>query len=389
MCFVPFSVPGDRLRIRILRENKKIIRGEIVDILEAGHGRRQPVCVAFGMCGGCQWLHVTEEVQRAAKRALPLALLGGIPVEVEPSAHPLGYRRLARLHAEPSEWGIAVGFSHSRDAVGGACDRCPILDAPLESLGAAEGKTIRLSMGRQTGEVRLASGNGGVVAVISVEGPVESEFYQAAPKWFPMCLRVWGSCWTGSTHRSPEREPPGQPGGDAGPLGFPPRVSDRPTGRSMSSLENTVSSWVASGGYSRGLELFSGAGNLTVAIAPHLEPLNASELDGRPARGAGAIVQGESRIPTVFAGIPWTPTPSTTGAATSWSWTRRRTGHRELARAMAAGKHRGILYVSCNPATLGRDLDELLQGGYKVARAQGFDMFPQTAHMEAAVLLER
>ena len=64
-------------------------------------------------------------------------------------------------------------------------------------------------------------------------------------------------------------------------------------------------------------------------------------------------------------------------------------GHRPLAEAMAEGDHQSIIYVSCNPATLARDLAVLLPKGYNLVEAAGFDMFPQTAHMETAVLLER
>jgi 23S rRNA (uracil1939-C5)-methyltransferase len=66
-----------------------------------------------------------------------------------------------------------------------------------------------------------------------------------------------------------------------------------------------------------------------------------------------------------------------------------RTGHRELAAAIGRGDHRAVVYVSCDPATLSRDLGELAAGGYRPARARAFDMFPQTSHVEAAVLLER
>ena len=66
-----------------------------------------------------------------------------------------------------------------------------------------------------------------------------------------------------------------------------------------------------------------------------------------------------------------------------------RRGHLELARKIALGNHRTILYVSCNPATLARDIDPLKAAGYQLKEAAGFDMFPQTPHMEAAVLLAR
>jgi 23S rRNA (uracil1939-C5)-methyltransferase len=56
---------------------------------------------------------------------------------------------------------------------------------------------------------------------------------------------------------------------------------------------------------------------------------------------------------------------------------------------LARGTQRAVLYISCNPATLSRDVEELRKGGYKLTKALGFDMFPQTAHIEVAVLLER
>ena len=66
-----------------------------------------------------------------------------------------------------------------------------------------------------------------------------------------------------------------------------------------------------------------------------------------------------------------------------------RTGHRELARALGQGKQKSAIYVSCNPATLARDLKELVSSDYRIERVLPFDMFPQTPHVETLALLEK
>ncbi len=141
----------------------------------------------------------------------------------------------------------------------------------------------------------------------------------------------------------------------------------------------------AASGAESALELYAGHGNLTVAIAPRVGTLVAVEQDreavsamqqnvaDRPIQvkvvceDAGAYPEG--RYDTVILDPP-------------------RGGAREPLERLGRGPKR-IVYVSCHPATLGRDVAELATRGFSVKSARGFDLFPQTPHVEALVVLER
>ena len=78
--FVPFTAPGDRVRVRVLERRRSFGRGEIAELLEAGPGRSAPGCPAFGRCGGCRWQHIDYAAQVKAKREIlgeALVRIGG------------------------------------------------------------------------------------------------------------------------------------------------------------------------------------------------------------------------------------------------------------------------------------------------------------------------
>lgn len=102
--FVPFSAPGDRLRVRIVERRRRFARAEIGEILEAGPGRITPRCAFFGRCGGCEWQHLDYRVQVQAKREIlreALVRIGGwtppTKLPFVPSPSPYGYRTRTRL----------------------------------------------------------------------------------------------------------------------------------------------------------------------------------------------------------------------------------------------------------------------------------------------------
>ncbi len=387
VCFVPLAAPGDRLRIRIVRENERLVRGVITDILEKGASRREPACPLFGQCGGCQWLHVSSDAQLFAKREILSRALKRDAVNVSPSPKQLGYRRVARLHFDPQ--GGTLGFARAGQRTLIDVDKCPILDPALD-LCLEPVKSILIAETTISVEVRLAVGDDAPVVFVSSPSPLSTEFYSRAleitkDRVSGVVVSVDGLVSTIAGEAGVRA-----PGGDCEPL-VEPVVSFGQANREVNHiLAGTVTEWVEGGDYSSALELFAGAGNLTVCIARHTEKTATVEKDkdaclaarknieqrkiGRVSVHEGDALEVYREIGSKFDLVILDPP---------------RTGHRELARAVAQGKHRAVLYVSCNPATLARDLEELASGGFRLTRCRGFDMFPQTAHLEAAVLMER
>jgi 23S rRNA (uracil1939-C5)-methyltransferase len=135
------------------------------------------------------------------------------------------------------------------------------------------------------------------------------------------------------------------------------------------------------------VELFAGSGNFTVLLARHTDALVAVESDARAAAAARAnldarglrarVVDGDadaydvpSQVRTVILDPP-------------------RTGAAGAARRIAASKARRVVYVSCDPTTLARDVETLCRAGFRLASAAMFEMFPHTSHVEIVAALER
>jgi 23S rRNA (uracil1939-C5)-methyltransferase len=133
--FVPFTAPGDRVRVRITVKRTRYSRWVVDTLLEPGIERTEPVCAVFGSCGGCAWQHVRYEAQLVAKQAIATAALeriGGIalphPLKITASPSPYGYRSRSRVLVE----GGKVGYRRRRSNTLCPTRRCPVLVGELD-----------------------------------------------------------------------------------------------------------------------------------------------------------------------------------------------------------------------------------------------------------------
>ena len=133
--FVPFAAPGDRVRVRIVEERRRYLRGRVETLLESGPSRVDPVCPVFGGCGGCAWQHVAYEAQLAAKARIvedALRRVGGLAfdgrVAITPSPLEYGYRSRSRVVRHDGRVGFRKRASRSLQSV----SRCPVLEPELD-----------------------------------------------------------------------------------------------------------------------------------------------------------------------------------------------------------------------------------------------------------------
>jgi tRNA/tmRNA/rRNA uracil-C5-methylase (TrmA/RlmC/RlmD family) len=353
--FVPLTAPGDRVRVRIERRRKRHAHGSVVELLEPGSGRVTPPCSVFGSCGGCTWQHLDYPVQLEAKAGIvrdALARIAGLALEAPPEIHPstvaYGYRRRTRVSVE----GGRVGFRRRRSREVCAVDRCPVLTPALDrELGrlvagapARDGEWELSAAGETTRAVDLARLRGtDLVLEVGAERVATSPgVFSQANEWL---------------------------------------------------LPELVDRVVASAGEGlRAVELYAGAGLFTLPLARRFEAflaveghdaaaadlarnlteagLDRVELRSEPVEGALRRLAGEA--PDVLVLDPPRSGLPPGGAA-------------ELA-AVAPAR---IVYLSCDPATLARDLRTLCEAGYRLSSVEAFDLFPQTPHVEALVTLDR
>lgn len=387
VCFVPRTAPGDHATIQVLQQTKGFLRGELQCLLESGPHRRPSPCPLFERCGGCPLSHLEEEAQRSAKQDI-LARALRVPLAPLTSGDAsLGYRRLARLHYDPRT--KSLGFMGEGEA--GILDTptCPVLMPKLnETLPLIVRDMLRLVPHRL--EVWLGQGREGVALSISCDSPLPPAVYEAARDSVqgPLCTVVAciGGHWSAMAGSGTLRVT----AADGRDMTLPAGSFGQANEEVNLLLGERIGEFLQSLGAKRGLELFSGAGNLTPVLAQHISGLECVELDSRAVAAARSNL---SERDLTHIGVHQTD---------AFDGLRKfgkdrdivildppRTGCIEVAQTLAATKPKWVLYVSCDPATLARDLRPLRQSGYSIVHAAGFDMFPQTPHLEAVVLLER
>ncbi len=401
--FVRGAITAERVAVIGGASKKGYQEAAIRDIVRASPHRVVPPCPVYDTCGGCQLQHIRYEAQLELKREVlgeTLARVGKLKVEdiapVIPSPNAYGYRSSVRFTVFRRRAGFALGFHQegSHKPVEASCcllapDRVRRLIALMsERLAARRTLPVRL----EALEVKYSVAFGSILLVWHT-GPATRE--QARELWdlWGDGLNVVGQVLVS---RNGTRWVAGQDwvADRLGELLF--RISDRSFMQANwalnESLSRTIAEWAAPAPGLRVLELFAGIGALGLPIAKR-----------------GALV-------TLVEGNPWAMADARHAARANHVGRCR--FRRESAEGFLARVHPGeydvalvdpprtglseacvqglarlgasrLLYLSCDPPTLARDLARLCAGGYRIAKVQPFDMFPQTAHLETLVELAR
>jgi len=379
--FLPGAAPGERVRVRLVEEHRQYARAELVEVLSAAPERVDAPCPLFRerTCGGCVWQHLAYAAQVRAKQdiaasALRRALARGLellPIDAPVEAY--GWRRRARLHwvRPPSSSAAVIGLYAPRSHHVTRVEACPQLEPALER--ALEPLHRVLAPGLfQRGEIDVLAGPAGDVQV-AVRGPcrrgaAEALLGQGGVVGVILGRQVFGAA-------NVEIEP--------GQLGQADRFAQASRAGNLS-LGAAVDRAARPRDGARVLELYAGSGNLTRVLADGAARVLA--VDARPGRPAG-----EPRVEWRIGSVEEV-TAELARAGAHFDLVvldPPREGARPLCQPIAALEPRRIVYVSCDPATLARDLDQLEALGYAAAWAQPIDLMPQTAHVELVVALDR
>ena len=372
--FVPLAAPGERVRAHLEREKGKVAWAELAAIERPGPDRIPPPCPLFGACGGCQWQHVTLAAQHQGKRAAVERALGGVSIPPVVAASPAyGYRDRARLAVGP---GGLLGFRARRSHELVDVEACllfgPELTRALPALRA-------LARGLAPGvELDVQAGREGVHLNVVRADPTSAAHARREVDRLA-AAGVAGLALGGKpTWGLPEVDV-AEPGSAhlAVPAGGFAQVGRAATGALVAAVLEAV-------GPAPGVvrELYAGSGTLTRALAARAQVF---AEDGDPA----AVERGRRSVP----GATWARTPARPGPDAPPADTvvldppREGADRAHLDRALAA--RRRVVYVSCDPQTLGRDLRALVAGGFRLAGAVGLDLMPQTFHVEVVATLDR
>lgn len=392
LVFAPFALPGERVRLVGLHRTGAILRGRVDAILDPSSDRVTPPCALLDRCGGCLLMPLSLAAQREHKRSLLQTALArvaprsGIELAIEAEGTGLGYRRRARLHWEEASGEKRVGYRghRSRDTID--VETCPVLAPPLSDALAAFRSTLLPHL-VGAGELWLALGAGGRAVLAARSDVVQPpEAYLAAESLAGreilagVALRAGGATVDATWGDAREWIE----GVDGAPLVSGVMGFSQANDAVSRMLVRRALEWADAGGQTV-LELYAGHGNFTVGLARTAAEVVAVELDPGAVEACRANLAARGLSATVIAGDAAHATRLRRADVVLLDPPRQ--GAREVLPDIARLRPRRIVYVSCDPATLERDLRVFAELGYEPDRAAAFDMFPHTAHVEALVRL--
>ena len=376
--FVPLAAPGERVRVRIEREKGRAAWGELTAIERPGPARVPPPCPLFGSCGGCQWQHVTIDAQRAAKKAIVERALGISIPPVRAVGPDFGYRDRAKLTVGKTR---TLGFHarRSHDVVDlGDPPRCPLFGPELaRALPALRALARGLAPGI---ELEVQAGAEGVhLNVVRADALSAAHARREIDRLNE--AGVVGLALAGKPTLGHAEVDVAEPG--SAPLAIPAGGFAQ-VGRAANAA--LVAAVMEAVGPEPGivLEMYAGSGTLTrhlVAVAD-LGTGGRGRVfacDGDPA----AVERGRRNVPAAA----WSARPPADSPDTVVLDPPREGADRfHLTAAIRA--RRRIVYVSCDPQTLGRDARHLKADGFRLVEAVALDLMPQTFHVEVVATFE-
>ena len=382
--FVPYAIPGERVRVELVEEHQRWARARLVEILRPSPHRVKPPCPYFGQdkCGGCQWQHIDYEEQLRLKAEVmtdQLLRIGGLEVAVEEpigAEEPWSYRNHMQFYVtEDGHLGFLT--ADSRDVI--PVEECYIIEPLLDDLWMALDmywpQLYRLTL-------RGGAATGDLMAVFELD---HYEDFDIEVDFPVSCVLLLADGETAVLMGEPH---------------FREEVAGREYRISAASpfqvnsggaeaLVGLVREFLAPGGDETLLDVYSGVGLFGLALAGEVGRVIAVEEDAgaaadfeHNARDLANVELRRGEIPDALAGIQepvrlLVIDPPRAGA-----------GQSVLQEIVRLAPER-IAYVSADPASLARDARHLVDGGYRLERLQPVDLFPQTFHIGSVALFVR
>ncbi|HEX9786385.1 MAG TPA: 23S rRNA (uracil(1939)-C(5))-methyltransferase RlmD [Candidatus Binatia bacterium] len=396
---VPHSAPGDTITARVIEERERFSIGELVRVISSSPARRTPPCPYVGTCGGCAWQHLNYRAQLEAKqRSVDDALrrIGKLRDfelrPILPAVDEFHYRRRIRLQVGPAnELGFYAASSHDLVEI----ESCLIADDRLN--GAIEALR-RWARGLNTAieHVEIVTGdepNQTVVVVRASDNFIPRDELACA-NLISMESGIHGLIIAGRA----SREGWGEPRITVGLREDLTLKVDADVFTQVNSAGNRriLDELLRAGDFQpndRILELFCGAGNFTLPMARQVQAVTA--VEGHRPSVANAKLNAQRNA---IDNIRWICAPVPKALAElkrrGQQYTKivldpPRAGAKGIEANLAALGAARVFYVSCNPATLARDLAALTRHGYKLRVVQPMDLFPQTFHVETLAVIEK
>ncbi|MCG9574819.1 23S rRNA (uracil(1939)-C(5))-methyltransferase RlmD [Vibrio tubiashii] len=395
--FIEGALPGEQVLAQLTESKSKFARAKLIKIQKASEQRIAPFCQHYAECGGCNMQHLSIEAQQEYKQQTLSQLMSKFAGQSVALSAPVvgderGYRRRARVSIKLNKKTRQLEFGfrkkQSKDIV--TVTHCPVLDIELDSLLAPLYDLLSgFSNQENIGHVELVKGdNTKVIVLRHLKALKESE--QKLLEQFAVENQA-------SLYLMPESDQLNRVVGESAhyleagvTIPFEPNNFIQVNQNVNQTMVEQALTWLELSEQDRVLDLFCGLGNFSLPMAKQVASVVGVEgVDLMVEKAANnAQVNGinntafyQANLEQDVSGQPWAAEkfdkilldPARAGAS----------GIIEQISALGASR---VVYVSCNPATLARDSQSLLNQGYKLQKLGMLDMFPHTSHLESMAL---
>ncbi|MCG2836713.1 23S rRNA (uracil(1939)-C(5))-methyltransferase RlmD [Photobacterium sp. WH77] len=404
--FIPGLLPGERALVQLTDNKKHYARAKVIKRLTDSPERITPQCSVYDQCGGCNLQHLSHSAQVSAKRQslgelMAKFALGGdnetatALVQDEPvTGEEWQYRRSARFSLRfESGKGLCFGFRQEQSKEIVDIEHCPVLAASLNALLPPLRELLAQLQGRRNlGHVELVEADNGPVVLIRHLKPFSGQDMTS--------IQQFADSHHVMLFLAPEPDEVIQLAGDTPcyavnglTLQFSPKDFIQVNRTVNTRMIEQALDWLDIQPQDRVLDLFCGLGNFSLPLAQKAQQVVGVEGVDEMVRRASTNAALNKLANTAFY------QGNLEQGIETFSWASKgfdkvlldpaRAGAAGVMKEVAALSPSRILYVSCNPSTLARDSQVLLQQGYQLQRLGMLDMFPHTGHLESMALFIR
>ncbi len=409
--FVPNSLPGEKVTVQLTEQKKTFSRAKLLHVEQHSLQRVEPLCEHYQQCGGCDLQHLSTEAQREHKEHTLVDLfqrflakngqelgepkdLAGTLLAKSLFNKEWHYRRRARLATlyNPKTKHISLGFRAKNTSEVVEVQSCPVLAKDLSILIPLFAKLFnQLNAKKSLGHLELTQADNGIFAVIRITTHLSNKDKQKLIDFGQtqainlLLLNNEGE----SESLTGVLQPFYALHDDK--LHFSAGNFIQVNGQVNTLMVSQAIQWLAPKKEERVLDLFCGVGNFSLPLAR--TGAEVIGVEGVPAmvkqaqmnaqqNGVNNVSFYHADLSSDLSKEPWL------GKVDKILLDPARAGAYETLKRLKKLKPSAIVYVSCNPASLARDAELILQQGYQLKKMGMIDMFPQTHHLESMVLFE-
>ncbi len=395
--FVEGVLPNERALVQLTEQKRQYAKAKLIKLLEPSAQRQLPFCEYYQQCGGCNLQHLDHEAQVNHKQASVSRLFE--PHSELTVAEPIalgskGYRRSARLSLWlDKQQQLHIGFRQKGSKAVVDIDHCAVLDPSLaELLPKVKALLLGFRQPRALGHVELIAASNGRVLMLRHTAALKPQHLAALEAFSEQHdLMLFHSADGENIVQLRGEQPYYEIGTHK--VFFRPGDFIQVNAEVNRQMVDQALTWLDPQADERVLDLFCGLGNFSLPLASKVKQVVGVEgVDDMVERASqNANVNGvdnarfyQANLDDDFSEQPWASEPFDKVLL-------------DPARAGAAGAMthivnlapKKVVYVSCNPATLARDSEILLQNGYQLTKLGTMDMFPHTGHTESMALFTK